>query len=89
MSYQPQPAQRVATDTPAVIALVLGIVGVLTFGVTSAAGIVVGHATRANTPSRGLSTAALVVSYVVTGFFVLVLLVLVLSWMGVFVALGI
>ncbi|GAB3598597.1 hypothetical protein GCM10027586_00620 [Kineococcus gypseus] len=75
--YPPAPVQRVATDTPATIALVLGILGVFTAGATSLAGIVVGHVTRKNTPSQGLSTAALVVSWAVTGVWALVWLVFV------------
>ncbi|WP_432495869.1 DUF4190 domain-containing protein [Kineococcus auxinigenes] len=60
------PVQRVATDTPAVIALVLGVCGLFTGGLTSVVGIVVGHVTRRGTPTQGLSTAAIVVSWVVT-----------------------
>ncbi|WP_337059376.1 DUF4190 domain-containing protein [Kineococcus sp. G2] len=65
------PVQRVATDTPATIALVLGVCGLFTAGLTSVAGIVVGHVTRKNTPSQGLSTAAIVVSWVVTAMWAL------------------
>lgn len=75
MHPQPYPpAQRVASDTPATVALVLGIVGLFTFGLTALVGAIIGHATRRNTPSQGLSTAAIVTSWAVFGFWVAVVL---------------
>jgi len=64
---QPQLQERRISDGPAIAALVLGIVGLFTFGATAVVALILGYATRNRTRTRGLSTAALIVSWSVLG----------------------
>ncbi|WP_432495079.1 hypothetical protein [Kineococcus gypseus] len=84
MSHQPVPhppatlpptPRAGGTDAAAAVALVLGVCGLLTGGLTSLVGIVVAHAKRRGTRSPRLSSAALVVCWLVTVFWVVLTVV--------------